>query len=145
MPLIPWRPFRDIDDFFEDWELPERFFSAVPAIKAPKVDVYEDKGNVIVEAELPGVDPKNIEVEVRDNVLKIEAKTEEEKEKKEKGYYRKEISRGYCKRIISLPAEVKGEKANASYDKGVLKIVIPEVKPSKERKEKGIKVKVKSK
>jgi len=144
MPLIPWKPFRDLDSFFDDWEWPERFLSTSPAIKAPKIDIYKDKGNVVVKAELPGVDPKDIEVEVKDNALKLETKTEEKKEEKEKGYYKKEISRGYYKRIVFLPAEVKGEKAEASYDRGVLKVVIPEVKPEKEEK-KGIKVKIKSK
>ncbi|HHE76712.1 MAG TPA: Hsp20/alpha crystallin family protein [Candidatus Parcubacteria bacterium] len=143
MPLIPWKPFRDLDNFFEDWELPEHFLSAVPAVKAPRMDIYEEKGNIVAEAELPGVDPKNIDVEVKDNLLKVETKTEETKEEKEKGYYKKEMSKGYYKRIVSLPAEVMGEKAAATYDKGVLRIVIPKAKP-KPGKEKGVKVKVRS-
>ena len=132
-----------MDNFFEDWEEPERFLSAIPAIKTPRMDIYEDNENVIAKAELPGVDPKNIEIEIKDNILKIEAKTEEKKEEREKGYYKKEMSNGYYKRIVSLPTEVKGEKAEASYEKGILKIVIPEAKPNKEEKKQGVKIKVK--
>jgi len=142
MSLIPWKSFQDIDSFPQDWEWPE--LPIFPVIKTPKVDIYEDKGNVVVKAELPGIEPKDIDIEIKDNVLKLEAKTEEKKEEKEKGYYKKEMSKRYYKRIISLPTEVKGEKAEASYNKGILEIVIPEVKPEKEKK-KGIKVKVKSK
>ena len=88
------------------------------------------------------LDPKNIEVEVKDNVLRVEAKQEEKKEEKRKGYYRKEMSKGYYKRAVPLPVEVVGEKATADYQEGILKVVIPKQKPKKETK-KGVKVKVK--
>ena len=151
MPLIPWRPFWDLEKWFEE-EWPEEWFGGagllkklregVPMIRTPRMDIYEDNGNVVAEVELPGVDPKNIEVEIKDNALKIEAKTKEKKEEKGKGYYRKEISAGLFKRIVSLPSEVLGEKANAEYGDGILKVVIPKAKPKKEKK-KPIKIKVK--
>lgn len=146
MPLIPWKPFRDIERWFEEewpeiFEWPEKPFY-FPELRTPRMDIYEEKGNVIAEVELPGVDPKDIDIEVKDNLLKVEAKKEEKKEEKEKGYYRKEISKGYYKRVVPLPVEVKGEKAEASYENGLLKIVIPKVEKKKEEK-KGIKVKVK--
>jgi HSP20 family protein len=142
MPIIPWRPFWDIERWFgEEW--PERWFEfpRLPMIKTPKMDIYEDNGNVIAEVELPGVDPKNIEVEVKDNYLWVKAKTEEKKEEKKKGYYRKEISAGYYKRVIPLPTEVIGEKAEANYQDGILKVAIPKAKPKKEEK-KLVKIKV---
>jgi HSP20 family protein len=144
MSLIPWKPFRDFDQFFENWEEPERFLSIIPSTKTPRMDIYEDgSGNLIAEAELPGIDPKDINIEIKDNILKLEAKTEKKEEEKRKGYYRKEMSENYYKRVIPLPTEVKGEKAEASYKDGILKIIIPQVEPKKEEK-KGIKVKVKS-
>lgn len=147
MPLIPYRPFWDLDRFFEEewWpEFHEWSRWKLPLIRTPRVDVYEDKGNVVAEVELPGVDPKNIEVEVRDNVLRVEAKTEEKKEEKGKGYYRKEISSGYYKRALPLPVEVVGEKAEASYEEGILKVVVPK-KESTKREEKKVKIKVRTK
>lgn len=143
MPIIPWRPFWDIDRFFEDEEWPEFRFPRTPIVRTPKMDIYEDNGNVIAEVELPGVEPKNIDVEVKDNYLSVSAKREEKKEEKEKGYYRKELSKGYYKRVVPLPKEVVGEKAEAKYKDGVLKVVVPKVKPTKKEEKKGVKVKVK--
>jgi HSP20 family protein len=138
MALIPYKHFWDLFD--EEW--PERWLPEIPSFQAPRIDVYEDNGNVVAEAGIPGVEPKDIEVEVQDNILKIEAKREEKKEEKKKGYYRKELSKGYYRRAIPLPVEVIGEKAQASYKDGILKVVIPKVKPKKEKK-KGVKIKVK--
>lgn len=144
MPLIPWRPFWEIERWFEEewpdiWEWPRL---RVPTIRTPRMDIYETDGSVVAEVELPGVDPKNIEVEVKDNVLRVEAKAEEKKEIKEKGYYKKEMGARYFKRQVSLPTEVIGEKAEAEYSDGVLKITVPKAKP-KETKEKKIKIKIK--
>lgn len=142
MPIIPWRPFRDIERWFEEEGWPEewpRF--KFPMLRTPRVDIYETEKEVVAEVELPGVDPKNVEVEVRDNVLKIEAKKEEKKEEKGKGYYRKEISAGYYKRAVPLPVEVVGEKAEAAFEGGILKVRIPKKEVKKEEK-KGIKIKV---
>jgi len=146
MPIIPWRPFGDIERWFEEW--PEEWFERprwgrmLSMIRTPRMDIYETDGEVVAEVELPGVDPKNIEVEVKDNVLKVEAKAEEKKEVKEKGYYRKEMGARYFKRQVSLPTDVIGEKAEAEYTDGVLKVTVPKTKP-KEVKEKKIKIKVK--
>ncbi len=144
MPIIPWRPFWEIERWFEEewpeeWEWPRFRF---PAIRTPRMDIYETNGEVVAEVELPGVDPKNIEVEVKENHLKIEAKAEEKKEEKGKGYYRKEMGARYFKRITPLPVEVIGEKAEAEYSDGILKVTIPKAKTKKE-KEKKIKIKVK--
>lgn len=161
MPIIPWRPFWDMEKWFEEhpffsprrfarefeeewpdiWERP-RWGRRFPMIRTPRMDIYEDNGNVVAEFELPGVDPKNINVEVKNDVLRMEAKTEERKEEKGKGYYKKEISAGFYKRAVSLPAEAIGEKADAEYKKGILKVIIPKAKPKKEEK-KGVKIKVK--
>ena len=147
MPIIPWRPFRDIESWFEEewpeiWERP-RWGLRLPMIRTPRMDIYEDDGNVVAEVELPGVDPKNIEVDVKNNVLRVEAKAEEKKEEKGKGYYRKEISAGFYKRAVPLPVEVIGEKADAEYEGGILKVVIPKVKLAKREEKKRIKIKIK--
>lgn len=142
MPLIPWRPFWDLWE--EDWPEMEwpRWGRRLPMIRSPRMDIYEDNGNVVAEVALPGADPKNVEVEVEGNVLRVEAKTKEKKEEKKKGYYRKELSEGFYKRAVPLPIDVIGEKAKAEFKEGVLKVVIPKVKSEKEKK-KGVKIKVK--
>lgn len=144
MPIIPWRPFRDIEEWLQEW-WPEEWFEEfpLPRIRTPRMNVYEEDNNVVVEAELPGVKPEDIDIEVKENQLKIEAKREEKKEEKEKGYWRKELRAAHFKRIIPLPIEVVGEKAEASFEDGILKITIPKKELPKEKK--GVKIKVKGK
>jgi HSP20 family protein len=152
MSLIPWKPFWEIDKLFDDdWseDLTDRpRWGRILAnqessiIRAPKMDIYEENNNIVAEVELPKVDPKNIDLEIRDNILKLEARTEEKKEEKKKGYFRKEISSGFFKRILPLPAEVVADKAEADYKEGILKIIIPKVKVKKQiNKAKKIKIK----
>jgi HSP20 family protein len=159
MPIIPWRPFWDLErwfeehpffsphrfarDFEEEWpEMWERPSFRLPMLRAPRMDISETDKEVIAEVELPGVDLKDIEVQVKNNILKVEAKTKKKEEEKKKGYYRKEISAGFYKRAVPLPVEVIGEKAKADYEDGMLRISIPKKEKTK-KKVKPIKVKVK--
>ncbi len=147
MALVPWRPFGDIDRWFDEewpdlWGWPEMGFPKVPAIRTPRMDIYEKGNNVVAEIELPGVDPKKISVEVKDNILMVEARAEEKKEEKGKGYYRKEMGTRYFRRQAPLPSEVVGNKAEAEYEDGVLTVTIPKAKKKATPKRK-IKVKVK--
>lgn len=129
MPLIPYRPFHELERFFNDDDfLPSK---GKKTLREPRMDIYEEDDNLIVEAELPGVDPDNVDINVTEDTLNIRAKHEQKKEKEEKGYYKKELSRGFFKRAVPLPMKVKNEEAEASYEDGVLKITIPE----QERKE----------
>jgi HSP20 family protein len=143
MALVPYNPFRDIERFFDEWA--SRFdalaFPEISLIEEPKMDIYEKNGSLVAEIAMPGIDPKTIDVSVEDNILKVEAKKEEEKEEKKKNYYRKEIKAGYLRRMVSLPVEVVGEKAKATYQNGVLKIEIPK-KEEKKGKRKKVPVKI---
>lgn len=144
MSIVPWRPIWDLDKWFDEgwpevWEWPE--MKVLPRMRAPRMDVYEKDNNVVAEVELPGVDPKDIDVKIEDNALSVEAKSEEKNEEKGKGYYRKELGSRYYKRVVALPSEVDADKAAAEYENGILKVVVPKLKP-KSSKKKGIKVKV---
>lgn len=142
MPLIPRRPFWELERFFEEW--PEKFGEEfTKGYRTPRMDIYEKGKNIVAEVELPGVDPENIDLSVKKDSLSIKAETEKRKEKKEKGYYRKELRKGYYQRVVPLPVEVKGKKAKAKYEDRVLKVTIPKAKPE-EKKKKGTKVKVQS-
>lgn len=142
MALIPWKPFGDLDGFFEDeWLLPaiKKEREAIPAM-----DLYETDKEVIAEINAPGFDPEKIDVNVSNGVLKVSGKMEEKKEEKKKNYWRKEIRSGSFERLARLPSAVKEDKVEADYEKGVLKIIMPKVEMAAV-KEKKVKVKVKSK
>lgn len=139
MSLIPWRPFSDFDKFFgeDDWIFP--VFLRTELVR-PAMDVYETKKDVVAEVNVPDFDPEKIEVSIEDGILKVSGHMDEKKEEKEKGYWRKEIRKGSFERMVRLPVAVKEDAVKASYEKGVLKIVMPkaEVKPTQK-----VKVKVK--
>jgi len=139
MSLIPWKPFSDLDKFFseDDWFLP--VFSWTE-LSRPALNLKETDNEIIVELAVPGFDPEKIDIRLEQGFLKISGKVDEKEEEKEKGYWRKEIRRGSFERIVRLPSEVKEEDVEATYERGVLKIVIPKLKP---KKTSAVKIKIK--
>lgn len=135
-------PFEEMDQLFNQflhrgWMRPWRFEwpsmpeLGLPEMKAPRVDVIDREAEVLVKAELPGVDKKDIEVSVGEDSVTIKGETRHE-EKEEKGdYYRSEITRGSFSRTVALPATVNGEGAKARMNNGVLEITLPKVEKAK--------------
>jgi len=124
----------------------DSFFEGRPTRRAseegewlPSLDVSETKGDLVVKAELPGIDPKNIDISLNEGVLTIKGEKRREKEEKEEGYHLVERSYGSFTRSIRLPREIQNEKINASYKNGILKITLAK---SEEAKKKEIKIKV---
>jgi HSP20 family protein len=120
MSLIRWDPFRG-------------FNSAISTTAwNPFVDIFETENDVVLKAELSGMDPKSIQVRLENNVLLLTGERHFEKETKEENYHRIEREYGSFSRAFSLPMAVNGEKITAEYRDGILKIVLPkkeEVKP----------------
>lgn len=141
MPIIPWRPFSNLDNFFENdnWLMP--IFPRFEDIK-PAMDVYEADKEIIAEMNIPGFDSDKIEVKVENGILKVSGKIEKKKEEKEKGYWRKEIRKGSFERMVRLPVAVKEDKVEANYEKGVLKITMPKLEVKTKNR---AKIKVKEK
>ena len=138
MSLIKWTPFPFVDSYEEMDKLME--WPGMGNSFTPAIDVYEDKGDVVVEAPLAGIDPEKVEIAIENSILTIKGESEKKTEIDDKNYYRKEIRSGSFYRSVSLPAKVDGDKAVASYEKGILKIRVPkepEVKP------KAIKIEIK--
>ena len=106
---------------------------------APPVDVYEDEHSVNVKIEVPGVDEKDIDVRIENNVLTVHGERKFEKEEKQENFRRVERQYGSFTRTFTLPTTVDAEKVAASYDKGILKIALPK---KAEAKPKQIKVSV---
>ena len=91
----------------------------------PAVDIYEENDNIVVKAEIPGVDKKSINVDVKDRVLTIKGERSEDNEVNEERYYRRERTYGRFERAFTLPADVKTDEIKAEYKDGVLKVMVP--------------------
>lgn len=142
-------PFEDMDRmmerFFEDffprgWLRPfRREWPSWPETAAPvegwvpRVDIIDRDNEIVLRAEVPGVDKKDLDVSVTDNTVTIKGSTSHE-EKEEKGeYYRYEMSRGAFARTVTLPSGVDSSKTKATFDKGILELTMPKTEPSKRR------------
>ncbi len=125
-----WEPFRDMLNLRADMDrLFSSFFGGFPedreGLWAPLIDIEEDNENIVVKAELPGMNKNDIKVTVRDNMLVISGDRKQEKEIKDKTIHRIERSYGQFSRTITLPSAVDADKIKASYKDGVLAITLP--------------------
>jgi HSP20 family protein len=102
-----------------------RFRSLMAEPAFPAVDMFERDGKVIVKAEMPGIDPAKIEVNVTAGELRISGERKEETEVKEENFYRSERSYGHIYRKLALPDGCDADAAHATVKDGVLEVVIP--------------------
>lgn len=118
---------RLFDDFFTGFPLIPRWDEGDPAPAgfSPRVDVSETEKDVTVSAELPGLDEKDISVEMDDSAITIRGDKKEEKEEKGRNWFRREQSYGSFQRVVVLPVGVDGAKAKARFRKGVLTVTVP--------------------
>ncbi len=128
--LQPWRPFRELERMRDEFDrMMERFgedwFPFEGAQIRPHVESFLEDGKITVRAELPGVDPKDIEVDVSGNMLTIKAKREEKFEEKKRHFMRRELRYGSFERSMELPEGVKAEDIKANYRDGVLELTAP--------------------
>lgn len=131
MPIIKWEPLF-ADPFQEMENFLERSAGMSRQGFVPAVDVYQTKDAVVVETALAGVDPKDVEITLENDVLHIRGEMKRESEVDEKNYYRKEVRAGSFYRTVALPTKVASDQASAESHEGMLKITIPkavEVKP----------------
>ncbi|MCF6148780.1 MAG: Hsp20/alpha crystallin family protein [Candidatus Kuenenia sp.] len=121
---------RMFDQFFRGWDFSG--FGPEAGTWAPSIDLAETDDNIVIKAEIPGIDPKEVDISIQDNNLIIKGEKKEEKEEKGKNYYRMERSYGKFSRSIDLPSSVDTSKVSAECKNGVLEITLPkkeEVKP----------------
>lgn len=139
---MPWNSFenlrREIDRLFDDfgdgfWRTPFRraAFDLVPSWgrsnwpRMPAVDFTDTDKGYEITAELPGIDEKNLEIKVANDVLTIKGERQEEKEEKQKEYYLRERNVGSFERIFQLPDGVDADKIEAKFAKGILTVTLP--------------------
>jgi len=140
MAIIRWDPFRDLTTLRERMNVlfgdvyPSRGEEKdlVANTWNPSVDIYEHNGNLVLTAEVPGLDENDIEVKIEDSTLTIQGDRKFEKEVKEENYHRVERSYGSFFRSFSLPRNIDQDKIKAENENGILKITMPkkaELKP----------------
>jgi HSP20 family protein len=144
MAIVRWEPFRDLvslqdrmnrlfDESYrsrsggtaqeDDWALGGSW--------APAVDIYEHDGNIVLKAELPGVDPKQVDIRVENNTLTLRGERTLDHEVKRDSYHRVERAYGQFTRSFTLPNTVDTEKIKADYKDGVLNLVLPKREEAK--------------
>lgn len=134
-------PFDEMERWFDDffsrrWLRPWRWETRFPetlSLSMPKVDVVDRPNEVVVRAEVPGVDKKDVQVSVSGNMLTIRGESKKEVKEEKGDYYRAELTRGSFSRTLALPAEVDDSKTKASMKDGMLELTLPKVEKAKRR------------
>ncbi len=137
--LLPWDPFKEItelrkklDQFFEIRPRARRgFVSSLSEEFYPAVDIYDKKDAIVLKAEIPGVDKKDISISISEDEITIQGEVKREEEVKEHDYYRCERAYGSFSRTIPLPTTIDKEKAKATYKDGVLVVTLPKSEAAK--------------
>ena len=140
MAVSRWDPFRDLsvlqermNRLFEDAGRGYRGDDAAATTTwSPAVDIFETETEIMVKAELPGIERKDIALNLDNNVLTLKGERKFEKETRQENYHRIERSYGVFSRAFSIPAIVDEEKIRADYKDGILTIALPkkeQVKP----------------
>ena len=140
MTLVRWNPWNDvyslhnrINRIFGDNWLPADCDAANPACGGwnPVVDVFESDEAVVIQAELPGMDKKDISIDLKDRVLTISGERKSDDETKRDSYYRRERVYGKFVRSLVLPSDVQADKVKANYQDGVLELTLPKAEAAK--------------
>jgi len=142
MELVSFNPWNDV------WNMNNRInrifgsrFAPARVLKEnrdfvwrPAVDIYEEENGVVLKAELPGIDKKDISIDVKDGVLTLSGERAVENETSEKNFYRRERTYGKFQRLFTLPEGVSAEEITADFKDGVLKVDIPKAKVEEPKK-----------
>jgi HSP20 family protein len=154
--ITPWRPFfsptrieHEIERMFQDFWKGPRFSFGWPeelrlrkgklGLQVPAVEIYDEKEDVVVKAELPGMKKEDLEINLAGDILTIKGEKKREEEAKEKDYYFSERSFGSFERSIDIPQKVLPDKVRATFKDGILEV---RLQKSEEAKRKEIKIKV---
>lgn len=137
MPIIKYGPFQnELEDFptglrlFQD-SLSRLFSEPASRPWSPAVDIYETENELVLKADLPEVDPKNVGIQLENGTLTLKGERKFEDQKNGKGFHRIERSYGSFVRAFSLPDTVDGDKVKADYKNGVLTVTLPKKEVAK--------------
>ena len=131
MALVRWDPTREVDSLQSEVNrLFDTFFGGQPTNSGvrrwvPAMDLVETDHDLVLKADLPGLDKDDVNIEVKDGVLTVSGERKAEHEERTDGFYRVERAFGTFSRSMSLPQRIDAERIGASFDKGVLEVRIP--------------------
>lgn len=141
MNLVSYDPFRELRSLQEDVN---RLFSgsldrggASQMARGgwmPSVDIFENKDNIVLEAELPGISPEDVNISIENNVLTLHGERKFEKKDEGDNFHRVERSYGSFTRSFTLPPTVSSENADASFENGILRLTLAKREEAKPRK-----------
>ncbi len=141
MRILRWNPFRDlpgledqVDRFFQTPQNGGTAGSAITNGWMPLTDIHENENDLIVRAELPGVDPKDVDVRIENNVLTIRGERRMEETLQKADPHRLERYYGTFSRVLALPMTVDADKIHAEFKDGVLSVVLPKAEESRSKK-----------
>lgn len=130
--ITRWQPFADFGDVRSRFDrMLADLADGERGAWAPELDVVEENGDLVVHANIPGMKPDEIKIEVQDDLLTISGEHVEEHEEKDKRYVRRERRVGAFSRTLALPDNAKADEVDATYRDGVLDVVIPLAQPPK--------------
>ena len=143
MNLVRWNPFGEmtamqnrINRMFNEpyWPTGRMDDDTGMGMWNPVVDLYEKDDHFVIKAELPGVNKKDIAIDLKDRVLTLSGERSYENEVKEENYFRRERSYGKFQRVFTLPADVDSDKIKAEFNDGLLQIEVPKPEEQKPKK-----------
>ena len=132
--LLQWNPYQDLTNWHRDIDdLFRRFFeednkqtnAAATSNWLPAIEVFERVGHYVIRADVPGIDPKEVELSIVNDSLILRGERKNPNEVKEKGYHYSETSYGKFERRLAIPKGVDPEKISAKFENGVLEISVP--------------------
>jgi HSP20 family protein len=132
MSLVKWEPMHELSRLRDEMDrvfghMAGEVFPADGQKWGPAVDVREEDDRLIVKADLPGVKKDDVDITATEDSITIQGHSEEEKEEKKDGYYRRERHSGSFSRVLPLPAMVDADKAQAEFKDGTVTITLPKV------------------
>lgn len=133
MAIVQWDPFGEITSLRQQMDrILGRHDSEQTFV--PPVDVFENDGQIVIKAELPGIDPSDVEVSIDENVLSIRGERRFKEKTEQEGFYRIERRYGRFERYLPLPQGTDAEQIQASYDSGILDVRVPKPEQMKPRR-----------
>jgi HSP20 family protein len=130
MPMVKYNPFHTDLDLFQD-SLSRLFSEPTSRPWSPAVDMYENENELVFKADIPDIDPKEVEIQLENGTLTLKGERKFEQEKSGNGFHRIERGYGAFMRAFSLPDTVDAEQVKADYKSGVLTVMVPKKEVAK--------------